>query len=331
MGKSSSLEILEGEKMKIIEDIFQLKETGEELCVAIGAFDGIHHGHKNVIESAIKQAKKIQGKSVVFTFDKHPKSFIRKKDAPRLINSREEKTHLLEKLGVDCVIFQRFDKKFASLTPLEFLKLLKKSGTKEIFVGFNFRFGAGGAATVDDMIEMGKTLGIKVNKINPVTSEKLVISSTRIRKLIEEGKLEKVKELLGYNLFIMGEVIHGKKYGRQLGFPTANLKLMDKIYPPFGIYGAKIKIEGDPKTYDAVVNIGKNPTLKDGELSVEAHILDFNEYIYGKKVIIELVKHLRNEKKFTSMEELKSAISNDVLIWKEEVKKLRGEKNETRT
>jgi riboflavin kinase/FMN adenylyltransferase len=302
--------------MKIIDDIFQLKEKNHDLCVAIGAFDGIHEGHKNVIEGAIKRAKKIGGKSVVFTFDKHPKSFMSHKTAPKLINSKEEKIHLLEKLGVDYVIFQKFDKHFSSLTPLEFLKLLKRIRTREIFVGFNFRFGAGGAATVDDMVEMGKTCRIEINKINPVTSEKKVVSSTLIRELITCGELDRVKNLLGYNLFIIGNVVHGKKYGHQLGFPTANLKLMDKIYPPFGIYGAKVQIEGYDKVYDGVVNIGRNPTLKDGELSVETHILEFSDYIYGKKVIVELIKHLRDEKKFNSIDELKTAIANDVLIWK---------------
>jgi len=302
--------------MKIIDDIFQLNEKNCDLCVAIGAFDGIHEGHKNVIEGAVKRAKKIGGKSVVFTFDKHPKSFVSQKTAPKLINSKEEKIHLLEKLGVDYVIFQKFDKDFSALTPLEFLKLLKNIGTREIFVGFNFRFGAGGAATVDDMIEMGKTCKIAINKINPVISGKKVISSTLIRELITCGELDTVKHLLGYNLFIIGNVVHGKKYGHQLGFPTANLKLIDKVYPPYGIYGAKVQIEGYDKIYDGVVNIGRNPTLKDGELSVETHILDFSDYIYGRKVIVELIKNLRSEKKFDSIEELKTAIANDVLIWK---------------
>lgn len=303
--------------MKIIDDIFQLKEENHDLCVAIGAFDGIHEGHKNVIKGAIKRAKKIGGKSVVFTFDKHPKSFMSQKTAPKLINSREEKIHLLAELKVDYVVFQKFDEEFSGLTPLEFLKLLKVFRTREIFVGFNFRFGAGGAATVDDMIKIGKTCGIEVNKTKPVTSGKKVISSTLIRELITGGELETAKILLGYNLFIIGRVVHGKKYGRQLGFPTANLKLMDKIYPPFGIYGAKVQIEGYDEVYDGVVNIGRNPTLKDGELSVETHILNFSDYIYGKKVIVELIKNLRTEKKFNSIDELKKAIANDVLIWKD--------------
>ncbi|RUA06681.1 MAG: bifunctional riboflavin kinase/FMN adenylyltransferase [Fusobacteria bacterium] len=307
--------------MQIIDNIFQLKGDSHNLCVAIGAFDGIHEGHKNVILGAIKRAKELGGKSVVFTFDKHPKSFIKEKESPMLINSREEKIYLLKKLGVDCVIFQKFDKQFSSLTPLEFLNLLKKINTKEIFVGFNFRFGAGGAATVDDMIELGKTCGIKVNKIEPVKAGKVVISSTLIRSLIKSGELEKAKDLLGYNLFMIGEVVHGKKFGRKMGFPTANLKLIDKIYPPFGIYGAKVQVEGYDKIYDSVVNIGRNPTLKEGELSVEVHLLNFSDYIYGKKMVVQLVKYLRAEKRFKSIDELKEAIGNDVLIWKEELKK----------
>lgn len=303
--------------MKVIDDVFQLAGDKEKKCVAIGAFDGIHQGHKNVIESAIKRAKEIGGISVVFTFENNPKRITRK-TPPKLINSKEEKIHLLENLGVDCIIFQNFDKKFSSLSPLEFLSYLKDFGTEEIFVGFNFRFGAGGAATVDDMISMGEAYGIKVNKINPVKSDREeIVSSTLIRRIIEDGDMGRVNDLLGYNLFMIGEVAHGKKLGRQMGFPTANLKLIDKIYPPYGIYGAKVKIEGYSKIYDGVVNIGRNPTLKDGELSVETHILDFSDYIYGKKVRVELIKRLRSEKKFKSMDELKIAIANDVMTWKE--------------
>ncbi|MCK5779905.1 MAG: bifunctional riboflavin kinase/FAD synthetase [Psychrilyobacter sp.] len=306
--------------MIVLENINQLNNINQKLCVAIGAFDGIHQGHRDVIKSAIKRAKKINGRSVVFTFENHPKNFPGEKKIPKLINSKDEKIHLLEKLGVDYIVFQTFNKEFSKMTPLEFIKTLELASTSEIFVGFNFRFGAGGAADVSDMITLGDTCNIKVNKINPVKNKDILISSTMIRELIKLGELEKVKKLLGYNLFIIGEVVHGKKYGREMGFPTANLKIINKIYPPFGIYGGKVKIEKDEKSYDCVVNIGRNPTLKDGELSVEVHILEFDEYIYGKKLTLELVRYLREEKKFGSVEELKNAISNDVLIWKEYIK-----------
>jgi len=302
--------------MKILENISQLNSINKKLCVAIGAFDGIHQGHKDVIESAVKKAKKINGKSVVFTFENHPKHFAGINKIPKLINSKDEKNHLLEKLDVDYVVYQTFNKEFSKMTPLEFLEVLKEASTVEIFVGFNFRFGAGGAADVSDMVNLGEACQIAINIINPVKNEYKPISSTMIRELIKSGELEKAKKLLGYNLFIIGNVVHGKQYGRKIGFPTANLKIMNKIYPPFGVYGAKIKIEGYDKTYDGVVNIGRNPTLKEGELSVEIHIFEFSEYIYGRKLTVELIKYLRNEKKFANVEELKNEISNDILTWK---------------
>lgn len=305
--------------MKIIDDIFAEDLNMKESYVAIGSFDGIHYGHREVILSAVEEARKNNGKSVVFTFANHPLEIINKNFAPKLINSREEKIHLLEKLGVDFVVFQPFDKKFAEISPLSFVEELLKErmGAREVFVGFNFSFGEGGAAKTHDLIELGKAVGIDVNEIKPVTKNETVVSSTLIRKLITEGRLEEVESYLGYPVFIIGEVVHGKKFGRKMGFPTANLNILNKVYPPFGIYGAKVRVEGEEIERDAVVNIGRNPTLKPGEQSIEVHILDFNEYIYGKKIYLKLLKYLREEKKFESMDELKRVIKNDITSWKE--------------
>lgn len=304
--------------MKIIDNIFTTEEQFPNTYVAIGSFDGIHSGHKEVILSAVKKAKEKNGRSVVFTFANHPMEVVDKSRAPKLINSREEKIHILEDMGVDYVVFQPFDNEFSTMAPFDFVEevLKEKLSAKEIFVGFNFSFGEGGVAKTNDLIELGKAVNIKVNKIPPVKIDDRVISSTLIRKLITKGDLEKVREYLGYSVFIIGEVIHGRKYGRKMGFPTANLSILNKVYPPFGIYGASVRIEGDDEEHDAVVNIGRNPTLKPGEQSIEVHILDFDEYIYGKKLYVKLVKFLREEKRFATMEELKKVIRNDVLTWK---------------
>jgi riboflavin kinase/FMN adenylyltransferase len=311
--------------MKIIDNVFTTEEKFPETYVAIGSFDGIHTGHKEVILSAVKKAKENKGKSVVFTFANHPMEIVDKSRVPKLINSQEEKIHILEDMGVDYVVFQPFDGRFASIAPFDFVEyvLKKKLNSREIFVGFNFSFGEGGVAKTDDLIELGKAVNIVVNKIPPVKIDDRVISSTLIRKLILKGDLEKVRQYLGYSVFIIGEVIHGRKYGRKMGFPTANLSILNKVYPPFGIYGASVRIEGEDIERDAVVNIGRNPTLKPGEQSIEVHILDFDEYIYGKKLYLKLIKFLREEKRFSSMDELKDVIRNDVLTWKnylEEVK-----------
>jgi len=310
--------------MKIIDNIFAEGINVSDTYVAIGSFDGIHHGHREVIQGAVRKAEANGGKSLVFTFANHPLEVVSKDIAPRLINSKEEKIHVLKKLGVDYVVFQPFNKQFAHISPLDFVEdlLHKKLGAREVFVGFNFSFGEGGAAKTKDLVDLGKAVGIVVNEIKPVKKNNQVISSTLIRKLISEGNLEEVEKFLGYPVFIIGEVVHGKKLGRKMGFPTANLSILNKVYPPFGLYGAKVRIEGEDIERDAMVNIGKNPTLKPEEQSIEVHILDFNEYIYGKKIYLKLKKYIREEKKFSSMEELRDAIKSDILLWKEHLKEV---------
>ena len=146
-----------------------------------------------------------------------------------------------------------------------------------------------------------------------------VISSTRIRNYIKKGNFDKVRELLGHNFIILGEVIYGKQLGRVIGFPTANLKFENKIYPEFGVYGVKIHIQGDDKVYNGVMNIGRNPTVDVGVLSVETNIFDFNEDIYGKIILIEVLENIRYEKKFSSVEELKEQIGKDANYWKNKI------------
>jgi riboflavin kinase/FMN adenylyltransferase len=315
--------------MKVINGIEEINESYENLCVAIGTFDGIHYGHRQVIESAIKKAKELGGKSLVFTFEHHPLEVVNKEKAPKLINSKNEKIHILEQIGVDAVLFAKFNREFAGLSPNDFIEFIlkEKLNAKEVFVGFNFSFGKGGAANVDKLVEIGKMYGIKVNKVEPFEIDNRIVSSTLIRELIDIGKLDDVEKYLGYPVLIMGEVVHGKKLGKVLGYPTANLKILNKVYPPYGIYGAKVVIEGENFERDAVVNIGQNPTLKPGEKSVEVHILDFDKYIYGKELLVKIVKFLRTEKKFDSIDELKKGIRNDILEWKEHLKREKQDGN----
>lgn len=304
--------------MEIIHDILASTVEFKNTYVAIGAFDGIHFGHRELISSAVKNARKNYGKSVVFTFANHPLEIIDVNKKPKLINSTEEKIHLLKMMGADYLVLQPFTKDFASVTPFSFVeKILKdKLDAKEVFVGFNFSFGEGGKGTPEDLKNFSDLFKIDTTIVPPVKVGNSLVSSTLIRQLITEGDLEKVNNYLGHPFLIIGEVVHGKKLGRTLGFPTANLEILNKLYPPFGIYGAKVVIEGETEERWAVVNIGKNPTLKPGEKSIEVHILDFNEYIYGKKIYLKLLKHLRNEKKFSSVDELKEVIANDVLNWR---------------
>ncbi|MGL4999719.1 bifunctional riboflavin kinase/FAD synthetase [Cetobacterium sp.] len=308
--------------MKIIDDILLTKEKFENICVAIGAFDGIHLGHRELISEAVKKAKKIGGKSVVFTFLNHPMEITANLKAPKLISSLEEKIHIVESLNVDYLILQPFTKEFSSMTPDRFVQEVLKNilKTKEIYVGFNFSFGKDGKGSIQSLKELGKKLDINTNIIDPIKLEDKVISSTFIRKMLILGNLDIANRCLGQPFLIIGEVVHGRKLGRLMGFPTANLKILNKVYPPFGIYGGKVRVEDENHYRDAVINIGKNPTLKPDERSIEVHILDFDKDIYGKKIYVSLVQFLRDEKKFNSMDELKETIKKDVLNWRAKVR-----------
>ena len=311
--------------MRVIENIFELEENLQESYVAIGTFDGVHYGHQKLIRNAVEKAKKNGGKSVVFTFSSHPMELIDISRAPRVINTIEEKLYLLENMGVDCVILQSFTKEFANLTADEFADILKeKVGSKEIFVGFNFSFGEGGKSKTKDLISLGEERGILIHEIPAVYVDGDLISSTFLRNRILHADIAEINRYLGHRFLIMGEVVHGKKIARELGFPTANIKISTRLYPKNGIYGARVKIEGEDFYRDGVVNIGVNPTLKPGEKSVEVNILDFDEFIYGKIVAVELEQYLREEKKFSSIDELKRVIGNDVKTWTKVIKERRN-------
>lgn len=309
--------------MKIIEDVLLTNEKFQNTYIAIGAFDGIHIGHRALIIKAVENAKKNGGKSVVFTFLNHPLERINIRKAPKLINSLEEKIHIIKSLGVDYLIMQPFTEKFSNETPENFVKeiLKRKLDAQEVFVGFNFSFGKGGLGNSENLKEFGLENNIKIGIEEPVKLNGKIVSSTYIREKLTQGELKIANLCLGAPFLIIGEVVHGRKLGRVMGFPTANLKILNKIYPPFGIYGGKVKIEGNENKWDAVINIGKNPTLKPDEKSIEVHILDFDKDIYGRKIYVSLIEHLRDEKKFNSMEELKSTINNDVNMWRNKVKR----------
>lgn len=304
--------------MKVIVDIQKSEERLKNSYVALGTFDGVHRGHRVLINSAIEEAKKNGGISVVYTFLNHPLEIIAPERVPKMINTIDEKLRLLEEMGVDYVVLQTFDEKYAETSKEEFIDkiLIEYLGAREIFVGFNYTFAERGSGNVEYLRKVAPEKGIKLNEIKAIEYKGQVLSSTLIRKFILEGKIEEANMFLGRPFFISGEVEHGKKLGRVLGFPTANLKVVNKVYPPFGIFGGTVLIEGEKEKYNAVVNIGKNPTLKPGELSVEVHILDFNRDIYGKKIDVSIEKHLRDEKKFGSMEELRQGIRNDVENWR---------------
>ena len=304
--------------MIVVNDILTSNIEFEDTYVAIGNFDGVHYGHKKLINETIKAARENSKKAVVFTFEKHPLEFLFPERKFDYINTNEEKLYLFESLGVDVVIMQKLDTNFLEYTPLEFVRILKnKLKVKEIFVGFNFSFGKGGLGTAEDLEYLAEIHNIKVNELPPVTLDGELVSSSAIRKKIANSDFDGAIKLLDHPMIVIGEVIHGKKIARQLGFPTTNIKMdNNRLYPPSGIYGAFLQVsDKNSKVLYGVVNIGYNPTLKQ-EMSLEVHILDFDREVYGEKMYIQIVKFMREEKKFSSIDELKATIQADVDRWK---------------
>ena len=293
-----------------------LKEIKQNKNIVIlGNFDGVHKGHQIILKKSVNKAKEENLKTIVYTFNEYPKNKQTK------ITTCSEKAYLLNENGIDYLYLEQFEK-VRNYTPKEFVEkvLVNTLNAKEVYCGFNFTFGKEKSGDVSTLEKLLKEKNIKLNVQEPVRDEnKEIISSTRVRNYIKEGNFEKVRELLGHNFIILGEVVYGKQLGRVLGFPTANLRFENKIYPEFGVYGVKVHIEDDEKIYNGVMNIGRNPTVDIGVLSVETNIFDFSKDIYGKIILIEVLENIRYEKQFSSVEELKEQIGKDAKYWKNKI------------
>ncbi|MDS9470627.1 bifunctional riboflavin kinase/FAD synthetase [Sporosarcina pasteurii] len=284
-----------------------------QYSLAIGFFDGLHKGHQTVIQKAIDKAKELEIQSAVMTFNPHPSHVLGDgKNKVGYITPFEEKVTVLQSLGVDVVFVVKFDKALASLSPEQFVDVfIKKLGVKHVTAGFDYSFGAKGAGTMNDMERLSNDMyGTTI--VGKVIDQEDKVSSTRIRILLSEGKVEEAAILLGRNFRTIGTVVDGDKNGRKLGFPTANiLPPEDSILPLNGVYAVQIIIDG--KKYDGVCNVGVKPTFEKGQqqATVEVHILDFDEDIYGKTVAVEWIYFIRPEKKFDSFNALIEQISKD--------------------
>ncbi|RRD40910.1 riboflavin biosynthesis protein RibF [Leptotrichia sp. OH3620_COT-345] len=286
--------------------------------VILGNFDGVHEGHRKIFDSAVKKSLLKGYKSVVYTFSEYPQ----KKESR--ITTPSEKLELISGADINYIYLDEFED-VKNFSPEEFVDkiLIKTLNTKEIYCGFNFTFGknkSGNIKVLDNIIREKYNNSIALNVQPPVLdNENEIISSTRIRRYIEKSDLTKMKELLGHNFIIMGKVIHGKKLGRTLGFPTANLTFENRIYPEFGVYGVYIHIEGENKIYHGAMNIGKNPTVESDCLNVETHIFDFDKDIYGKIILIEILEKIRDEVKLNSLDELMKKIEDTTHTWRKRI------------
>jgi riboflavin kinase/FMN adenylyltransferase len=286
------------------------------IWLTIGSFDGVHLGHQEIISKLTAEAHSNGALAVVLTFYPHPAIVVRERDFPFYLTTPEEKAELIENLGVDILITHPFDKKIASTPAKEFMRLLHLHlGMKHLRVGYDFALGRNREGNVSKLAEYGKELGYTIEVTDAFKLDNQIVSSSRIRFLLGVGQVEEAAKLLNRNYSISGTVILGDQRGRTIGFPTANLDIWKmRTIPAAGVYACLAKVNGI--TLNAVANIGVRPTFENTPVPprVEAHLLDFQGNIYGDKVTLEFITRLRDEQRFSSVEDLVNQIERDVRV-----------------
>jgi len=299
-------------RMKIFRQIEDQSLSTLGSVVTMGNFDGIHSGHQALISGTVEEAKQLGYDSIVLTFEPHPLKVLAPDRAPRLILSYEDKMALFQSFGVNLVIAQSFDRQFASISADDFVRrfLVERLKVRKLWVGRDLRFGQGRKGNVDDLLRLASENGFEVGVLDPILLEGERISSSRIRQLLEEGRVDEVRPLLGRFHFVSGTVVKGHRRGRELGFPTANISSQTEVMPPDGIYATLFDVRN--KQWLSISSIGVNPTFGDGPRTVESFIFDFDGDIYGESVKLSFVKRIREERKFTIVNDLIGQINEDV-------------------
>lgn len=280
-------------------------------AITIGTFDGVHVGHKKIIENLIEKSEGLS--TTLLTFFPHPRMVLQQDSNIKLINTIDERVQLLEATGLDTLIIYPFNKEFSRLRARDFVRdfLIEQLNLKKIIIGYDHRFGRNRTANINDLREFGVAFDFKVEEIQAKEIDDVTISSTKIRKALTEGDITTANTYLGYEFMLTGTVISGKGLGKQIDFPTANIHIKEtyKLIPRQGVYFVKSIIDNVPVF--GMMNIGTNPTVKGTKQTIEVHFFDFNRDIYGEKIQIRLIKRLRNEEKFDSVEKLQQQLYKD--------------------
>ncbi|MCE5346986.1 MAG: bifunctional riboflavin kinase/FAD synthetase [Bacteroidales bacterium] len=284
--------------------------------VTLGIFDGVHHGHRALLNCLVSRAKEIKGESVVITFSPHPRLVLEQNHEDlSFLTTLEEKEVLLENANVDHLIIIKFTKKFSQISACDFIKnvLVEKIGIKRLIVGYNHHLGRKGEGDFNNIVQCAESSGFSVEQIKEIINGEGAVSSSSIRKALLNGKIEEANRLLGYYYSVSGTIIEGHGLGRSLGFPTANIKpdYEYKLIPADGVYAVEVHLGGF--TYPGMLNIGSNPTVNNnaGNKSIEVNILDFDKDIYRAEISVKFVKRLRSEKKFANTKQLTEQIMLD--------------------
>jgi riboflavin kinase/FMN adenylyltransferase len=299
--------------MEVFRDIEDFHRPDLKTVVTMGNFDGIHLGHQALVSNAVTEARQWRTESMVFTFEPHPLKLLAPERAPQMIVNHQDKMEMLEALGVDAVVVQAFDRHFSNIEAKEFVRryLVERLHLSKIWLGRDLRFGRARQGDAEDLIRWGSELGFNVGIVEPILVQGRRISSSRIRQLIQQGRLHEVQPMLGRYHFISGRVARGHRRGRKIGFPTANLAPATELLPQDGIYATIVELRG--RQWLSVSSVGHNPTFAEGSHTIEAHILDFAEDIYGEAVKLSFVQRIREERKFAQIEDLVIQINQDVL------------------
>ncbi len=303
------------EKVKVYKNISEVNFV-KNAVLTTGTFDGVHLGHQKIINRLNEVANSFDGQSVVLTFYPHPRMVLYADDNDiKLLSTLEEKISLLEKAGVKHLIIHPFDKKFARLSSLEFVRdiLVNKLHTKKLVIGYNHQFGRNREGTYEHLKEFGPLYGFGVEEIPAKDVENINVSSTKIREALKAGDVKTAANYLGRLYSVSGKVVEGNKLGRSIGFPTANILVGDenKLLPENGVYAVRVFVNNN--WHKGMMNIGYRPTVQIAEKKLEVHLFNFNQSIYNNELNIEFVEKLREEKDFGSLEKLKEQLEKDAL------------------
>lgn len=305
-----------------------LNEGITDVCpsvATIGFFDGVHRGHRFLINNVVKEAASRGLQSTVVTFDRHPRQVLGSDFQPRLLSTNEEKMLLLSKTGVERCVMLPFSEQMAQMTACDFMKkiLRDRLGVQVLIIGYDNRFGHNRSEGFDDYVRYGREMGIEVMSAQSFLLHGINVSSSVIRSFLQEGEIEMAENCLGYPYFFTGKVVKGFRVGHELGFPTANIEQdnMLKMIPSPGVYAVKVRIEGTVELKHAMMNIGTRPTFNGTQQTLEVHILNFNDDIYGKMISVAFVHKLRNERQFPSKEALSEQLVKDAQMVEEQFEK----------
>jgi riboflavin kinase/FMN adenylyltransferase len=299
--------------MEVINGIDNISRPFRNPVLTIGNFDGVHLGHRELFQRVKHVARSLDGESLVMTFNPHPIRVLFPGNGPPLITLHDQKVQLIEASGIDVLIVVEFTREFARMTAEDFVERLlhEKIGARALVVGPDYRFGRDRKGDIAFLTAMGRKFDFEVHVVPDLTVNGEEVSSSAIRTFLMAGELEKARRMLGRDYQVTGRVVRGRdRGGRLLGFPTANLVLMEELTPKPGVYATEVWVDG--RRYQGATNVGYNPTFGNGVLSVETHLIDFTGELYGKTLQVRFVKRLRDEKAFSGPPELSAQIRRDV-------------------